>query len=77
MPLIPHVEAAAIALMALQDEPQSPPIFDSLSWLRRQTAKVTAVSSLEWSILSLFFIWPPRAGSEIAAGCASGRSVAN
>jgi hypothetical protein len=62
MPLTPHVEATAIALMALQDEPQSPLIFESLSWLRRQTANVTAVSSLAWSILSLFLFGLPVQG---------------
>ena len=59
MPLQPHVEATAIALMALQDEPRNLLILESLNWLRRQTEDVTAVSSLAWSILSLFLFGLP------------------
>jgi hypothetical protein len=59
MPLTPHVEATAIALMALQDEPRSLLILESVNWLRRETEDVTAVSSLAWSILSLFLFGLP------------------
>jgi hypothetical protein len=59
MALTPHVEATAIALMALQDEPRTPFILESVNWLRRQTEDVTAVSSLAWSILSLFLFGLP------------------
>lgn len=54
MPLAPHVEATAVALMALQDEPRTLLIEESLAWLRRQAPILHAVSSLAWSILSLF-----------------------
>src|SRR5580700_8858902 len=52
--LRPHVEATAIALLALQDEQRTEAIQKSLSWLRQSAARVDSVSSLAWSILSLF-----------------------
>ena len=58
-PLRPHVEATAIALIALQDEPRTPLIEQSLDWLRQQAAILHAVSSLAWSILSLFLFGIP------------------
>jgi hypothetical protein len=58
-PLTPHVEPTAIALMALQDEPPNEIIRDSLAWLKRQTQNLAAISSLAWSILSLFLYGVP------------------
>src|ERR1700680_3659601 len=52
--LRPHVEATAIALLALQDEQQTELIQRSLSWLRHNAASVDSVSSLAWCILTLF-----------------------
>lgn len=53
-PLRPHVEETAIALLAVQDERRSTTIQKSLEWLRCNAASVDAVSSLAWSILTLF-----------------------
>ena len=52
--LRPHVEATAIALLALQDEWRSDLTQRSLAWLKKEAACVDSVSSLAWSILSLF-----------------------
>jgi len=57
--LAPHVEATAVALIALQDEPRTSLIEQSLDWLRQQAATLHAVSSLSWSILSLFLFGMP------------------
>ena len=54
VPLRPHVEATAIALLALQDEQRTEMIQKSLSWLRQNAASVDSVSSLAWCILTLF-----------------------
>jgi hypothetical protein len=54
VPLRPHVEATAIALLALQDEQRSELIHRSLAWLRKEAARVDSVSSLAWCILSFF-----------------------
>ncbi len=54
VPLRPHVEATAIALLALQDERRSAVIQRSLSWLNKEVPRVDSVSSLAWCILSLF-----------------------
>lgn len=54
VPLRPHVEATAIALFALQDERRSELIERSMAWLKKEVARVDSVSSLAWSILSLF-----------------------
>ena len=54
VPLRPHVEATAIALLALQDEQRIEMIQKSLSWLRQNAASVDSVSSLAWCILTLF-----------------------
>jgi hypothetical protein len=53
-PLRPHVEATAIALLALQDEGRNEMVEKSLRWLRRQAMSVESPSSLAWAILSLF-----------------------
>jgi hypothetical protein len=54
VPLPAHVEATAIALLALQDEPRSGTIQTSLDWLESRADTIDAVSSLSWSILALF-----------------------
>jgi hypothetical protein len=59
VPLPPHVEATAIALLALQDEERTPVIRMSLAWLKQRSATIEAVESLAWSILSLFAYQEP------------------
>ena len=54
VPLKPHVEATAIALLALQDEPQHGTIQRSLEWIIGEAKAVESISSLAWSILTLF-----------------------
>jgi hypothetical protein len=53
VPLRPHVEATAIALLALQDEPRREIVQASVKWLESQAADIEAVSSLSWCILAL------------------------
>jgi hypothetical protein len=59
VPLPPHIEATAIALLALQDEERTPMIRTSLAWLKQRSATIEAVESLAWSILSLFVYQEP------------------
>jgi hypothetical protein len=59
VPLKAHIEATAIALLALQDEPRGKIIQESLIWLMTQTKGLDSVSSLAWSILSLFVYQQP------------------
>jgi hypothetical protein len=54
IPLQPHVEATAIALLALQDEPRNEVVEKSLLWLRQRAGTLESASSLAWTILSLF-----------------------
>jgi hypothetical protein len=54
VPLRAHVDATAIALLALQDEQRSELIQRSLTWLKIASAGVYSVSSLAWCILTLF-----------------------
>jgi hypothetical protein len=54
VPLRAHVEATAIALLALQDEPRSKLAQRSLVSLKKEADSVDSVSSLAWCILSLF-----------------------
>lgn len=54
VPLRTHVEATAIALLALQDEGRNEVTAKSLQWLRQQAVTVAAPASLAWTILSLF-----------------------
>ncbi len=61
-PLRPHLEATAIALLALQDERRSTMIQKSLEWLKHNAASVDAVSSLAWCILTLFVYQEPMDG---------------
>jgi hypothetical protein len=62
VPLRPHVEATAIALLALQDEQRTEVTQKSLSWLRQNAAGIDSVSSLAWCILSLFVYQEPVGG---------------
>jgi hypothetical protein len=59
VPLRPHVEATAIALLALQEEPRSEIIQASLNWLESRADDIEAVSSLSWCILTLFVYHRP------------------
>jgi hypothetical protein len=59
VPMRPHVEATAIALLGLQNEPRGAVVENSLSWLQQKTATLESVSSLAWSILSLFVYQQP------------------
>jgi hypothetical protein len=54
IPLPAHVEATAIALLALQDGPRGEVVRASVNWLQSRADNVDAVSSLSWSILTLF-----------------------
>lgn len=52
-PMTPHVDATAIALLALRSEPGNILIRRSLRWLEQQAALCAAAWSLAWSILAL------------------------
>jgi hypothetical protein len=54
VPLRPHVEATAIALLALQDERRTETIQRSLAWLKQEATVINSRSSLAWCILTLF-----------------------
>ena len=77
--LRPHVEATAIALLALQDEPRTEVIHNGLSWLRQNAAGIDSVSSLAWCILSLFVYQEPVVGlkNRLAAMTGDGRDIRN
>ena len=79
VPLRPHVEATAIALLALQDEHRTEMIQKSLSWLRQNAASVDSVSSLAWCILSLFVYQEPIGGlkNRLAIIIGDGRDIRN
>jgi len=79
VPLRPHVEATAIALLALQDEQQTEMVQKSLSWLRQNAASVDSVSSLAWCILTLFVYQEPIGGlkNRLATIIGDGRDIRN
>ena len=79
VPLRPHVEATAIALLALQDEQRTEVIQKSLSWLRQNAAGIDSVSSLAWCILTLFVYQEPIRGlkNRLAAIIGDGRDTRN
>jgi hypothetical protein len=79
VPLRPHVEATAIALLALQDERRGELIRRSLAWLEKEAASVDSVSSLAWCILSLFVYQVPVGGlkNRLAAILGDGRDIRN
>jgi hypothetical protein len=58
-PLPPHLEATAVALLALQDEERTPVIRMSLAWLKHRSPNIKDVESLAWCILSLFVYQEP------------------
>ena len=76
-PLLPHVEATAIALLALQDEHRSVMIDKSLEWLKLNAASIDAVTSLAWCILSLFSYQEPVDGlkNRLATIIGNGRDI--
>jgi hypothetical protein len=53
VPLAPHLDATAIALLALGGEQRNDPIASALDWLWRTAATCSAPWSLAWSILAL------------------------
>ena len=79
VPLRPHVEATAIALLALQDEQRTEMVQKSLSWLRQNATSVDSVSSLAWCILTLFVYQEPIGGlrNRLATIIAEGRDIRN
>ena len=79
VPLRPHVEATAIALLALQDEQRTEMVQKSLSWLRQNAASVHSVSSLAWCILTLFVYQEPIGGirNRLATIIGNGRDIRN
>ena len=79
VPLRPHVEATAIALLALQDEQRTEMVQKSLSWLRQYAASVDSVSSLAWCILTLFVYQEPIGGlrNRLATIIGNGRDIRN
>lgn len=76
-PLRPHVEATAIALLALQDEPQSAGIRDALDWLTTRAAALRSAESLAWIILSLFVYRQPIETLKDALALTSAESIDN
>ncbi len=54
VPLSAHVEATALALLALQDEPRGEIVQASVNWLESRVDEIHAVFSLSWCILTLF-----------------------
>jgi hypothetical protein len=79
VPLRPHVEATAIALMALQDERRTSSIQTSLEWLKQRSESVESVESLSWSILSLFLYQQPvgQLQAKLATLVGDGRVIRN
>lgn len=53
VPLAPHLDATAIALLALRGQAQNSIITKSLTWLEDRSLSCSAASSLAWSILAL------------------------
>jgi hypothetical protein len=54
-----HIEATAIALLALQDEKRTPAIQASLGWLKQRSTSIESAESLAWCILALFVYQEP------------------
>ena len=59
VPLRPHVEATAIALLALQDEEPVSAVGAGLAWLKKSARTTRSAESLAWSILTLFLYQEP------------------
>jgi hypothetical protein len=79
VPLLPHIEATAIALLALQDEERTPVIRRGLAWLKQRSATIESVESLAWSILSLFAYQEPvdHLKTRLSALIGDGRDIRN
>jgi hypothetical protein len=79
VPLPAHVEATAIALLALQDEERTPVIRMSLAWLKQRSASIESVESLAWCILSLFVYQEPveHLKARLATLIGDGRDIRN
>jgi hypothetical protein len=78
-PLQAHVEATAIALLALQDEERTPVIQASLGWLKQRSSNIESVESLGWCILSLFVYQEPveHLKAKLAALVGDGHEIRN
>jgi hypothetical protein len=76
VPLMPHVEPTAIALLALQGEARSSIIGAGLDWLKRRSATTRSVESLAWCILSLFVYQQPVEKLKEALAVRLGESIA-
>src|SRR5580700_204751 len=74
-----HVEATAIALLALQDEKRTPAIQASLRWLKEKSSGIESVESLAWCILSLFVYQElvDHLKTQLAALIGDGREIKN
>jgi hypothetical protein len=72
-PMAPHLDATAIALLALRSEPKQELIERGLAWLRRQSASSWAPWSLAWSILALDAYNEPIAGLQKRLAALAGR----
>jgi hypothetical protein len=59
VPLTPHVESTAIALLAVQDEPHSQMIRAGIDWFHDRSATIRSIESLAWCILTLFVYQQP------------------
>jgi hypothetical protein len=79
VPLRPHVEATAIALLALQDELRGEIVRMSVKWLESQAGDIQAVSSLAWCILTLFVYQKPieQLKRRLAAIVGNGNGIRN
>jgi hypothetical protein len=77
VPLRPHFEATAIALLALQDERRSEGILRGLAWLNKEAPHIDSISSLAWCILSLFVYQEPVDGlkNRLATIIGDGRDI--
>ena len=53
MPMPPHIDTSAIALLALRDESKSDLVTKSLGWLERESRDCKAPWSVAWSILAM------------------------
>jgi hypothetical protein len=79
VPLQAHVDATAIALMALQDEERTPVIQASLGWLKQRSSNIESIESLSWWILSLFVYQEPvdHLKAKLAALVGDGHEIRN
>ena len=79
VPLWAHVEATAIALLAMQDEKRTPAVQASLDWLKQASLSIESVESLGWSVLSLFVYQEPveHLKARLATLVADGRNIRN